>query len=128
MKDVFDLSGKTAVITGAAGLLGIQHAQALLDKNSEVLLTDINNKSLSQEAQKLAAKYPGKVHCSVMDVTKIESIKKVPQFLEDTNKTCDILINNAAVDPKVSQHSQLNENTRLENLNLLQWDMELSLV
>lgn len=38
----FDLSGKYALITGAAGLLGIEHAFALLECNSNLVLTDID--------------------------------------------------------------------------------------
>ena len=42
----FDLSGKTALITGGAGLLGLEHAAALLEINAEVVLTDLNENAL----------------------------------------------------------------------------------
>ena len=38
----FSLANKTALITGAAGLLGIEHAAALLDSGACVVLTDVN--------------------------------------------------------------------------------------
>ena len=41
----FDLSKKTALITGAGGLLGFEHAFALLDIGSNVILTDISEKN-----------------------------------------------------------------------------------
>ena len=44
--DLFDLTGKTALITGAGGLLGIEHAIALLESNSNIVLTDISVESL----------------------------------------------------------------------------------
>ena len=40
MKNPFDLTGKTALITGAGGLLGPKHAEALLDFGANVILTD----------------------------------------------------------------------------------------
>ena len=38
----FDITGRVALITGGAGLLGIKHAAALLDIGATVFLTDIN--------------------------------------------------------------------------------------
>ena len=42
----FDLRNKFALITGAAGLLGTEHALALLEINANIILTDINKKKL----------------------------------------------------------------------------------
>ena len=38
--NIFDLTGKTALITGAGGLLGPKHAEAILDFGGTVILTD----------------------------------------------------------------------------------------
>ena len=43
--NVNDLKNKISIITGGAGLLGIQHAHALLELNSTVILIDINYKN-----------------------------------------------------------------------------------
>ena len=40
MENLFDLTGKTALITGAGGLLGPKHAEALLEYGANVVLTD----------------------------------------------------------------------------------------
>ena len=37
----FNLQGKYSLITGASGLLGEQHAVALLMINSNIILTDV---------------------------------------------------------------------------------------
>ena len=39
----FDLSNKVALVTGAAGLLGIQHAAALLECDATLVITDISS-------------------------------------------------------------------------------------
>ena len=46
MQEKFNLEGKTALITGGAGLLGIQHALALLEINCRVIITDISKENL----------------------------------------------------------------------------------
>ena len=45
---IFDLSNRTALITGAAGLLGRAHAKALLDIDANVILTDVNKGELTK--------------------------------------------------------------------------------
>ena len=42
----FNLNNKNALITGAGGLLGFEHACALLEIGSYVILTDQNTKFL----------------------------------------------------------------------------------
>ena len=42
----YDLTGKTALITGASGLLGVEHSGALLESGASVVMTDINEKNL----------------------------------------------------------------------------------
>ena len=49
--NLFDLSSKTALVTGAAGLLGLSHTKALLASGAHVILTDLNN-NLLEEAKK----------------------------------------------------------------------------
>ena len=39
--ELFDLTGKTAVITGGAGLLGYKHAEALMEFGANCVLVDI---------------------------------------------------------------------------------------
>ena len=51
MKNNFNLKGKTALITGSAGLLGPQHAIALIESGANIILTDISKKSLEDNQQ-----------------------------------------------------------------------------
>ena len=92
---MFDLNGKTALITGGCGLLGVQHAEAILEFGGEVILTDVV--SDTSRVIKLKEKYGTNVSSVYMDVTDKSSIQKVVDKFEKI----DILINNAALDPKV---------------------------
>ena len=49
----FDLTGRTALITGSAGLLGLEHASALLESGATVVLTDINEANNAEKFKKL---------------------------------------------------------------------------
>ena len=79
----FNLRGKYSLITGACGLLGEQHAIALLMINSNIILTDINLNKLIFLKRKLIKIFPKlKVLIFKMDVTKEKSIKKISKYLE----------------------------------------------
>ena len=123
----FDLTGKNVLITGAAGLLGIEHAKALLSINANIRLTDINLELL-QCAQKELNIFNKKANLVIyeMDVTDMNSVKNVLNQLIDLNKRVDILINNAAIDPKVKEEKGIAESSRLENFTLEQWNLQIS--
>ena len=114
MKDLFDLNGKTALITGASGLLGPKHAEALLDYGCSVILTDINEKTLKEKYDEFSLKYgKNKVYFEIMDVTNKHSVSEVIQKY----KKIDILINNAAKDPKVTKDdNSLTPESRFESM------------
>jgi len=119
----FDLTGNTALITGGAGLLGIEHATALLESGASVVLTDINEESLSTAAEKLLSSAGStRVMTNVMDVSQPSSIKGVAREIEAKELRIDILVNNAAIDPKVKENMEMLEASRLENFSLEQWD------
>ena len=120
---IFNLKGKTALITGGAGLLGIEHAAALLECGASIVITDVNAAALQTAQENLAAHYDTKkIIIKIMDVTQPNSIKKVQKELDGI----DILINNAAIDPKVKDEAGILETSRFENFPLEQWNFQLS--
>jgi NAD(P)-dependent dehydrogenase (short-subunit alcohol dehydrogenase family) len=123
----FDLNGKTALITGAAGLLGVEHAIALLESGATVVLTDISKNILISVEKKLSEKVnKNRIILYKMDVTNLEEITHVYKDLTSNGVYVDILINNAAIDPKVKDGDKLLESSRLENFSMNQWDLEVS--
>lgn len=124
--ELLDLSGKTAIITGGAGLLGIKHAEAIAEYGGTPILLDIDEKGLIEATihinKMFNANYLG-LNCDITDISQVNDCKN--RILDKYNRI-DILINNAAIDPKVrSSTSNLGSN-RLENFSLDQWNLELS--
>jgi len=125
--EVFDLTGRMALITGAAGLLGVEHAGALLESGATVLLTDIDESALDV-AQTVLSKQgdPARVRTRVMDVAQGPTVRAVAAELSDSGQRIDILINNASIDPKVTDLEGGLEASRLEHFSLEQWNMQLA--
>lgn len=121
----FDLSGKTALITGAAGLLGVEHAAALLESGATVVVTDIADAGLTAATTSLSLQAdPGRVLTRVMDVSRPGAIRAVAAELSAAGRRVDILVNNAAIDAKVKGDGL--ETSRLENFPLDQWDLQIA--
>lgn len=123
----FNLSGKTALITGAAGLLGIEHAAALLESGATVILTDVGPDNLAAAKETLSKDADvTRIHTYEMDVSNLEAINLVAENIKSSNIRIDILVNNAAIDPKVKGDQGVLETSRLENFPLEQWDLQIA--
>lgn len=97
--DLFDLSGRVAVVTGAAGNLGGASASALSEAGAEVLLVDIDAAGLDRTATALSAA-GGRVHTVVADVTRLDHIDVLLGRIDSQVGRVDILANMAG--PAVS--------------------------
>ena len=116
--DLFNLSGKTALITGAGGLLGPKHAEALIEYGAQVVITDHHEDRAVARAKELNEKYGKLVATSHrMDVTNKAEIENVFSKYD----TIDILINNAAKDPKVKKDGGLKPDSRFETMSEDYW-------
>jgi len=68
------LAGSVAVVTGAAGAIGMGVCQSLLDAGCSVALFDCDKARLASAAQALAAGAPGRVHTEIVDITEQTSV------------------------------------------------------
>ena len=79
----FNLKNQFALITGASGLLGYEHAKALLEVNANVIITDIKMKTLEKNLKKLKKSYPLKnIIKQRLDVTKESSVLRCKRYLD----------------------------------------------
>jgi len=123
----FNLTGKTALITGAAGLLGKEHAAALLESGAQVVLTDIGESAVLFAHTSLAQSFDAtKIITKVMNVASPQRVRSIADELWADGIRIDILVNNAAIDPKVKGELGVLETSRLENFPLDQWDLQVA--
>lgn len=121
----FDLSGKVALVSGAAGLLGVEHSIALAQAGAQVIMTDIDIKSLETSSLKVLKLTGIKPEIIKLDVSNQNSVVSVRRRLEDKGQFVNILINNASLNPKVEE-SSINTSCRIENFNVNLWNTEIS--
>lgn len=111
MKNLFDLSGKVAVVTGAGGLIGQNHVIALAEAGAQVVALDLRKES----CQHLEATYPGKVMALGANITKGEDLEGVLRATEERWATPEILINNAAINDMFENPALAAEQSAFEN-------------
>jgi NAD(P)-dependent dehydrogenase (short-subunit alcohol dehydrogenase family) len=125
MRNLFDLSGRVAVITGGAGLLGVQHARAIASAGGTPVLLDIAEGQVSERATELAKDYGVEALGLTADITKLSDVEQALQSVLARFERVDILINNAANNPKMENTSGVQW-SRVENFSLEQWHQDLS--
>ncbi len=90
---MFDLTGKTALVTGASGGIGSAVAKALAAQGATVALSGTREDALTA----VAADIPGAVivPCNLGDTEAVEGL--IPAAIEALGGKLDILVNNAGV-------------------------------
>lgn len=117
----FSLAGKVAIITGAGGLLGVEHIKALSEAGAVVVACDIE-KSLAEKSA-LQSMTPSSAF--EMDITNPESITKAFNEILFLYEKVDILVNNAAIDDKFEKSPIGLQNSRFEEYPLELWKKSL---
>lgn len=69
------LQSSVAIVTGAAGAIGMGITEALLQNGCHVSITDLAGESLDRTSAAFSGKYPHQVHSCAMDVTDSNSVK-----------------------------------------------------
>lgn len=90
---MFDLSGKTALITGATGGIGRAIAKTLHAQGATLALTDISMEALNAFAKELGER----VFVYEANISDAEAIKQLVSNAEADMGKIDILVNNAGI-------------------------------
>lgn len=122
--NLFDLNGRVAVITGGGGMLGYQHAVTVADLGGIPVLLDINAQALASNRTRLQDELGVDALCLTVDITDVDAVSAACSTVLEQHGGIDILINNAARNPKVEGNDG-KEFSRLENFPWEQWRLDL---
>lgn len=116
-KNLFSLTGKVAVVTGGAGLLGQVFCQALATAGANVAIIDLDKQAADKTAAIVEKTETQKVIAIECDITSPESVSAMVQDVVTQFGRIDILLNNAA-----SKGSNLDQFfAPFENYSLQAW-------
>lgn len=108
---MFSLKGKTAIVTGACGLIGKKHCEALASAGANVVIADVN-----QEAcDKFLSGLKGDHMATGFDVTNEDSVKSACAKILAKYGSIDILVNNAAINDMFENPALAAEQSKFEN-------------
>ena len=123
----YDLTGRTALVTGAGGLLGKQHVAALAEAGARVVVTDVSLAQAEAAVAMLKQAAPAADLVALdINVTSLESVRAAGEQLASRGIAVDILVNNAAIDPKVTSAPGVMHSSRFEVFPVPQWQTEIA--
>lgn len=96
----FDLTGRVAIITGGAGVLGVEHARAIAGAGGIPVIADVDRDGAQRAADDLSAATGVEAMALAVDVTVKSDVERMARDVADRFGRIDILINNAAMTVK----------------------------
>lgn len=102
---MFDLTGKTAWVTGSTRNLGFAMLRALASRGANVVVSNRQDKSeLHRAVAELRREFNVTVFGVQLDITDQQSVAAAVRQIEDAVGPVDILVNNAAIRPFAPLH------------------------
>ena len=124
-RQLFDLTDRVAIITGGAGFLGVKHAEAIAEVGGTPILWDINGEAATTKAFEIYEKFNTNCQGMRVDITDPKAVREALDDVLKAHQRVDILINNAAHDPKVDPEMGAAW-SRLENFGLGMWQKDIA--
>lgn len=122
LQDAFNLDGRVALVTGAAGLLGRQFCRTLVEAGASVVAVDLNAQALGQLFEQLGER----VVQAVCDVSNPQAVQAAVDAAISRFGRLDILVNSAALDPKFDAGEAGKHSSSFEDYSLENWNKALS--
>lgn len=116
----FSLTGRTAIVTGAAGLLGRHHVGALAEAGATVIAVDRDARMIDDFVHSLDLADEAIIPAAA-DVTTRESLVAVRDLALAVTGRIDILVSSAAIDDKVEGATAGGEAAGLEHYPVDAW-------
>lgn len=126
MQRQFSLAERVIIITGAAGLLGRKHAEAVVESGGIPVLLDINQELLATVTEQLGRNSGIDILGLACDITNKQEINGCLDRVVEAYGRVDGLVNNAANDPKVGPGANATKLTRFETMTEEYWKADIS--
>lgn len=124
LPELFDLTGRTALVTGAAGLLGTEFCRTLAQAGAQMVIADIDGERAASLAETLSRH--GRQAIGVpTDVADQQSVNQMVETALSEFGSLDILVNSAVLDPKFDPQHGGHTNS-FEDYPLDAWNQALS--
>ena len=97
---MFDLTGRVALITGGAGMLGMKHAEAIAQAGGRPVLVDLGRERVASAAKRMAETFGIEALGLSAGITQKDEVEEMVKKILKRFRHIDILINNAALTVK----------------------------
>jgi NAD(P)-dependent dehydrogenase (short-subunit alcohol dehydrogenase family) len=122
--DLFDLNGQVAIVTGGAGLLGEEFSRTLAEAGAGVVVADVNQEAASRVVECITqlGMRALAIRTDVIDKCSVEEM--VAATMRVFGRV-DILVNSAALDPKLDPEHASTHSLSFEEYPLDAWHAAL---
>src|SRR5690625_1085861 len=112
------IKDKIALVTRAATGIGEETARQLLEEGVTVILNDEDEERLKQTTIKLKEAFSGKVFSYAADITDLEAIKEMHNYVKNEVGSIDILVQNAGISGEQGLFHELEDSVWLETFEV----------
>ncbi len=119
IKELFNLTGRTALVTGGSQGLGKAMATIFADAGAEVVISSRHEDDLRTAAAEIREQTAAQTEYVVADMTRREDVRRLAAACLDLKGKIDILVNNAGANlPQAIDQIRDDDWDRLVELNL----------
>jgi NAD(P)-dependent dehydrogenase (short-subunit alcohol dehydrogenase family) len=124
LPELFDLTGRVAIVTGGVGLLGAEFCRTLAEAGAAVTVADLDGEAAADLAASLT-QGGYRAQGRATDITSADSVKKMVAATLEAYGRLDVLVNSAALDPKFDPKSKKSHSGAFEDYPLELWQQAL---
>lgn len=124
----FEITDRVCIITGGGGLIGLKHAEAVIEGGGIPVLLDIVQAGMDRNVGILKEEYGDdiRVETFIADITSRDSLEKIRGILLEKYGHIDVLINNAANNPKVEGGARSIDSLRFTEFPVDIWNQDVA--
>jgi len=124
LNNLFRLDGMIIVVTGALGLLGKKHVEAIAAFGGRPILIDLDQEMIDKLVSDINKRFDVGAIGFELDITSESEVKKNTKVLVEKFGKIDALVNNAANNPKI-EGDEKKDFCGLENFQLNLWNQDI---